>query len=259
MSVEVLLAGGNSNPEVVRVGDTVRRKQGASSMAVHGLLRFLNDHGFTQAPRFLGVDEQGREILSYIEGRCGVLPEYWTDEKYLVSAAVLLRDLHAASAAYVVNTNETWGYQYPDKNRHEVICHNDFGPYNLISNGSEFVAVIDFDLAGPGPRLRDIAYAAYWLTPVSQRADDMKAFARRDIANSSARLKKFCRICGVTADTDLLDMIAEVLHYMANEDAMIQTIGQCAADQLKADGHLEHWAGEATAFDRYRSSIEANL
>ena len=58
---EVLLLGGTANRgQVVRVGDTVRRPQRATSPATHALLRHLADVGFDGAPRFLGVDEQAR-------------------------------------------------------------------------------------------------------------------------------------------------------------------------------------------------------
>jgi hypothetical protein len=35
---------------------------------VHALLRHLAGAGFDGAPRFLGIDGQGREMLSYIDG-----------------------------------------------------------------------------------------------------------------------------------------------------------------------------------------------
>jgi len=61
------LTGGNMS-SVQRIGDTVRRETGPWSPAVHALLRFLQDVGFAGAPRFLGIDGQGREILSFIDG-----------------------------------------------------------------------------------------------------------------------------------------------------------------------------------------------
>src|SRR3954447_21613456 len=96
---EVLLAGGIANRgQIVRVGDTVRRPQRATSLATHALLRHLVDVGFSGAPRFLGVDEQGREVLSYVSGTA-ITPPYraWalTDDA-LVSVALLLRAYHRA-------------------------------------------------------------------------------------------------------------------------------------------------------------------
>jgi hypothetical protein len=56
------------SPGVVRVGDTVRRPIGPHTAAVHALLSYLHAAGFAGAPRPLGIDEQGREVLSFIPG-----------------------------------------------------------------------------------------------------------------------------------------------------------------------------------------------
>ena len=69
-------------------------------------------------------------------------------------------------------------------------------------------AVIDFDLAGPGPRLWDVAYAAYWMTPLSFHADRHGgAYAQADFADGSRRLKLFCAGYGIPADRALLETV----------------------------------------------------
>ena len=65
---EIPLLGGNVTEAVVRVGDTVRRPVGEWTPAVHALLHHLEDVGFSAAPRVLGIDAQGREVLTYCEG-----------------------------------------------------------------------------------------------------------------------------------------------------------------------------------------------
>jgi hypothetical protein len=71
----VPLLGGIANQgQVVRVGDTVRRPQRSRSAATHALLLHLEAVGFEGAPRFLGVDSRGREVLSYIPGATVVEP-----------------------------------------------------------------------------------------------------------------------------------------------------------------------------------------
>ena len=62
---EVPLPGGSVST-AVRVGDTVRRRQAAPF--VHRLLDFFQRAGWDAAPRFLGFDGQGREILSFVDG-----------------------------------------------------------------------------------------------------------------------------------------------------------------------------------------------
>lgn len=257
--IEIELTGGNSNSSVVRVANTVRRSIGKSSPAVHRLLRFLADQGYQGSPRYLGEDEQGREILSYIQGSCKIDARAWMSEDILVSAATLLKGLHEATAQYPIKDGETWGYEYPDPNQHETICHNDFGLYNVVIDDNACVGVIDFDLAGPGPRIRDVAYAAYWFVPISQRALDMKSYAIADVENGCRRLKRFCNICGVNLDLMFLQMISEVLHDMADENLMIRQIGTKQTAVLKSQGHLDHWSGEALAFDRYQHTLAAIL
>ena len=256
---EIPLSGGNSNDGIVRIGDTVRRTMKPERHSVHRVLSFLHSRGFESCPQFLGIDEQGRETLTYIDGDCSINPDFWQSERYLISAAKLLRSYHDAVAPFQIKESDLWEFEYPDKSRHEVICHNDFAPYNLIYDETGFNAIIDFDLAGPGPKIRDIAYAAYWLVPLSFNADDMKPFSLGDANNDSQRLHKFCDAYGIRADNDLLDMVSEVLHYMADESAMIKSIGEEATARLKAEGHLDHWCREARSFDRDRAIIENNL
>jgi hypothetical protein len=49
---------------VVRVGDTVRRPRDTASHLMREVLLHLERVGFDAAPRWLGVDEQGRDILT---------------------------------------------------------------------------------------------------------------------------------------------------------------------------------------------------
>ena len=65
---EIPLTGGMMTEGVVRVGNTVRRPVGPHSPFVHRLLRHLEDVDFDAAPRMLGIDAKGREILSFQHG-----------------------------------------------------------------------------------------------------------------------------------------------------------------------------------------------
>ena len=167
---EEMLTGGNSTT-VVRVDDTVRRTVGPWTTAVHQLLVRLRAEGVTEVPESRGVDEDGREVLSYI---VGVVPGYplsewvWADT-VLVAAAQLMRRIHDASTALV---GEDLVWQLPTHHPVEVICHNDFAPYNLVFRNGQLRGVIDFDTASPGPRIWDLAYLAYRLVPLTDDAHD---------------------------------------------------------------------------------------
>jgi aminoglycoside phosphotransferase (APT) family kinase protein len=146
------------------------------------------------------------------------------------------------------------------------VCHNDFAPYNFVygpvgavDGGVTPVAIIDFDLAGPGPRLRDVAYATYWMAPLSSNSSDQKEWAAADAAAGSRRLRLFCDVYGIGADAALLDMVEEVLAHMGDERQMLRMLGEAPTARLKGEGHLAHWQREAAAFGEQRGWIEANL
>jgi len=63
-----LIGGMNPAAGLVRIGQTVRRPAGPSSVAVRSLLLHLADVGFEGAPRFLGIDDKGRDVLTFIDG-----------------------------------------------------------------------------------------------------------------------------------------------------------------------------------------------
>lgn len=67
------LTGGNVS-KVYRVGNTVRRELHSDRSKIHKLLLHLEMKGFPYAPKFLGIDDNGREILSFIEGEAGNHP-----------------------------------------------------------------------------------------------------------------------------------------------------------------------------------------
>jgi Ser/Thr protein kinase RdoA (MazF antagonist) len=152
---ETPLDGGRWTAGVVRVGDTVRRP---ASPFTGRLLTHLAARGFEGCPRYLGADERGRDVLTFIDGEVRPRWQHYDDDQ-VTAAARLLRALHDASRDLA---HEIGGG--------DVICHHDPGPNNAIFRNGEPIAFIDFDFAAPGDRLQDVAYLA-WSWCISTRAD----------------------------------------------------------------------------------------
>lgn len=160
---EPLAGGMDPASRVVRVGDTVRRAPG--STAVRALLRHLEDVGFDGAPRHLGLDEQGREVLSFVEGDVP-LPPYppWAlTDLALEDLGRLLRRLHDATAGVEA---DGWSSEWADPRGGPVVCHNDLFPENAVLRDGRVVALVDFAEAAPGRRLWDLAIAAQEWAPL---------------------------------------------------------------------------------------------
>lgn len=198
--------------EAVRAGDTVRRPLSFSSGAVHELLAYLRSAGIG-VPRVLGVDDLGREVLSWVEGVSGqdslgkLRPEVQPDE-VLVEVARLIRHVHDATLDF--DTRELhWNPLLQDPSgSDEIICHNDLGFWNMIFRDERPVAVIDWEFAAPGSRLWDLAYAAWWLVPL-HRPEAAAALGWMDL-DQPRRLRLFCDAYGLGEQRrDLLETIEE--------------------------------------------------
>jgi hypothetical protein len=197
------LLGGTANKGLVfRVGDTVRRPLRATSAATHALLRHLADVGFDGAPRFLGIDAKGREVLSYISGQA-VTPPYppWAlTDAALASVAELLRAYHEAVSTFDPNGHR-WPKAVPAPFRTGIVSHNDPNLDNVVFRDGRAVALIDFDLASPGSEVWDVAAAARLWAPL--RTDGDIADARR--GRVLTRLRGFADAYGLgDADRDLM-------------------------------------------------------
>ncbi|MET9230939.1 phosphotransferase [Lentzea sp. NPDC003310] len=141
---ETPLPGGFIN-EVVRIGDTVRRPLHARSPFVHRLLLHFERQGWRGAPRYLGVDGKGREVLAFVDGHVPA-----RSSEGLAAVARLVREFHDLTAG-----TDLAGDQ-------EVVCHNDLSPKNTVYRDDHVpFAFIDWDLAAPGKRIHDIAHVCW--------------------------------------------------------------------------------------------------
>jgi hypothetical protein len=189
---EVTLGGGRQSPGVVRIGGTVHRPLHDNSAFVHALLRHLEAVGFDGAPRLLGIDEEGREILTYVEGEVPVglddgAVRILSDAR-LVSAARLIRRFHDATAGTTLAGDA------------EVVCHSDPGQHNIVFRGDVAVAIIDWDAdVAPGPRLLDFAHAVWCLAEVGGRGGELSEQRRR--------MRLLCDTYGWNDDAAVIDEI----------------------------------------------------
>jgi aminoglycoside phosphotransferase (APT) family kinase protein len=150
------LTGGRITEDVVRIGDTVRRPASPKSPFTAELLRLLE--GLDIVPRYLGHDDEGGDVFSYLDGWVPAKFQRWSDEQ-IAAAGALLRAFHDAT-----RNSRLAGH-------HEVVCHHDPGPNNVVFRDGVPTAFIDFDLAEPGSPLEDFGYAA-WTWCIASKYDD---------------------------------------------------------------------------------------
>lgn len=203
--------GGNMT-EVARLGKEVLREAGPWTPTVQRLLTHLREAGISWCPEPRGWTADGRETLSYLKGKVPTypLPDWVYDEEILVQAATWLRQLHDATAGYV-DPEARW--RRSPRKPVEVVCHNDFAASNMVFRDHELVGIIDWDFAGPGPRLWDLAYLAYRMVPLMGPENPDAPNRTIDL---SRRVRLLLQAYGSDATVmELLDAVIERLEDLA--------------------------------------------
>lgn len=201
-----ILNGGNSN-QVIKEGKSVIRNKGVWSHFVHQLLQYLQEKGFKEAPIFLGQSDN-QERLSFIEGEVGndPLQPYMLSDDIVIQAGKLLRKLHNITQDFEIPPNSQFFLPVNHDEAHEVICHNDFAPYNCVFKDDKIVGIIDFDTAAPGKRLWDIAYAVYRFVPLVTDKH-CQQLGWQTVPDRVNRLGLFCDAYGLTDRTHLIETV----------------------------------------------------
>ncbi len=186
----------------VRVGDTVHRQSNVWTPAVHSVLRHLESAGFEGAPRVLGHDEQGREVLTFLQGDTVGEQHPWptwahTDDA-LRQTGAWLRRLHDATADYVPEPDAVWFSGRPWRPG-LVVGHHDASPYNAVWSDDGLVGFVDWDTAGPSSRELDLAYTALtWVPLHARRVVERQGFTAFD--DRSRRLHLLLDAYGYDSD-----------------------------------------------------------
>ena len=243
------LCGGTANRgRVVRVGDTVVRPTAPCWPATHALLRHLDAVDFDGAPRVLSVGPV-TETLTYIAGRAAVPPltdDVLTDEA-LVSVADLLRRYHRAAASFDP-AGYAWPRPVPSRYRTGLVSHNDVYPANVVFRDGRAVALIDFDLAGPGSAVWDFAAAARSFVPLFDEADVTDSRQGRALE----RFRVFLAASGLPRAERV--RVADAL--LANHDWTYAIVTEAAA--AGHAGFADHWRAVAPEAGRARRWCERN-
>ena len=168
---------------------------------MHDLLAHLADKGFPGAPRPLGFDERGREVLTFLEGETVGSRKPWPawvhSDDTLDQVARWMRAYHQAVADFVPLPGAVWrggGTWSPGL----IIGHNDAGPYNAAWHRGALAGFFDWDFAGPATPEWDLAFAAFSWVPLHAR-HVVAAEGFTDFAARPRRLQRFLRTYGWSA------------------------------------------------------------
>ena len=184
---ELALPQGDVTEGVVRVGDTVRRPHQCTSQFVAAYLQHLAEADFDGAPRFLGRDSRGRDVLSFVAGTVPGDPvEPWAAaDGVLAGVGRLLRRLHDATDGWSppVEAPVVAGRPPPAMPAEpRLVSHRDVTPQNVVFRHGAAFGLIDFDLANWTTRSIDLANTAMHWVPMRDPRDWDRTYTGVDLA-----------------------------------------------------------------------------
>jgi Ser/Thr protein kinase RdoA (MazF antagonist) len=198
--------------------------------------------GFDGAPRVLAADST-TELLTYVHGQAAVppMPADTLTDAALVSVAELLRSYHRAVRSFDP-AGYRWPRPIPASFRTGLVSHNDVHPANLVFRDGRAVALIDFDLAGPGSAAWDLAAAARNWAPLQDDRDITDCRQGRAIE----RFRIFLHACELTRAERR--QVAEAI--VANHDWTYAIVTEAAA--AGHQGFADYWRRVAAPMARAR-------
>ena len=230
------------------IDDQLHRHTGPWTPAVHALLDHLAGRGVPHVPRVLGVDEQDREILTYLPGNVVDIG----------SAALTPGQLHALVSWTrrfhdVVGDFEHPGpWRYPRMPGATLIGHNDIAPYNACFDGDRLVGVFDWDMAGPSTPVMELAFIAWNCVPLWRDIGD---------AASLDRLQMICDAYGRVSPVQVIEAVPVRIRWMldwiprgaANGDdglRRLMTLGEPGRSQALLDNLIPRLSNMRAALDK---------
>ncbi|MCD9197034.1 phosphotransferase [Aeromicrobium wangtongii] len=233
-----------------RIGRTVRRPTGPWTPAVHELLTYLHDNGLRGVPTVHGLDDEGREVLEYVEGRGVPIDREIVLDSVLEEAVVWLRDFHDIVEGYRPSGPRTWRGGEAELEPGQIICHHDPGAYNWIIQSGHFVAMIDWDMAGPGRPIEDLAFLAWTAIPL---------YREIPAADVARRLDILVEAYGEWGPMTVLEAVAERMSVAADRIEAGQARGDQGFINLARVGEPQRTRDRVAAFRARLPEIEAAL
>jgi aminoglycoside phosphotransferase (APT) family kinase protein len=224
----------------VRVGATVRKAPPRDPGFVHGLLAFFERAGWSGAPRHLGRDDSGRDVLEYLDGTVpwGRAPTFVRSEPSLASVGRLVREFHDLTAGTALAGDQ------------EVVCHHDLSPKNTVYRGTVPVAFIDWDDAAPGRRVQDVAHVCWQFAGLGPETPD---------PGEAGRLVRVIADAYGLAAADRAVLVETILWWQDSTWRGILAAaeaGDPAMTRLRRAGAVEQVRAAHAWTSRYRAALE---
>lgn len=218
-----------------RSGQEVLRPAGPWTPAVHAVMRHVAATGVPETPEVLGVDESGDyERLRWIPGDDNGVGVGSDDDLWQVGQ--LVRRVHDSLLSFSPPPDASWRLRCDGP----TFIHGDISPWNVVWREDRIVGLLDWDQAGPGRDLEDLAYAAWAWVPLEAPEDVPGHWHVRDpsLGAQQARLRLLVEAFGLSSHERSL-FLSEIAYVQA------VTAGRVAVGSTHGDDGMRNiwWNG----------------
>ena len=227
----------------------VHRPTGPWTPAVHALLGHLHERGLDGVPRVHGFDADGLEVLDYLPGETLDPESEQASDRALGEAAAWLRRFHDAVRDFRPGAVE-WRQGVRDLDDDELICHNDPGLYNWVVVDDGFAGMIDWDRAGPGRPIDDLAFLCWSGVPLLREIP---------VADAARRIALAADSYGEVAPGELLDAVDARMELIAQRWRTGIERGDPGTIALRDSGVMDRHLERVRGFSGRRESIRRAL
>jgi aminoglycoside phosphotransferase (APT) family kinase protein len=200
-------------------------------------------------------------MLTYIDGDTVgwslPWPEWVRSTDLLQEVGAAVAQMHHAAESFPVPPDAIWQSGVGGPEGSAVICHNDIAPYNIVAADGHLAGIIDWDQAGPGDPLSDLAFAAWqWVPLHGPFVASLMGWSDPDRAG---RLRLLLDAYGLESRGGFIDAVIARIHHNRATMLARAAAGDPAYQALVDQGHIGGM-DEALSFVRAeRAALERDL
>ena len=231
------LHGGRAG-EIFKEGNEVLRTASENTVNIQKFLNGLHKEYLVKCPKGFGIDENGIERLSYLEGNVSnypLNPEIYNLDM-IESAGKLLREFHDASEKVSERMDANINWMLENEKEYEIIIHGDYAPYNVVEDNGNAIGIIDFDTIYFGKKISDISYGIYrWATLFRENSPDRIG----DLDIQCEKASRFCEGYGLEKENrkEIVEVIIKRLEKLIAFMRMKASEGEANFIENIQDGH----------------------